>query len=73
VMEHAHSLGSIRARSSYIPKGPRVKVAQDAGCAVGGPSCLACTLPSCVWDLTSRARARLFAKYGLPYVEDTST
>jgi hypothetical protein len=69
-MEHAHSLGSIQARSSYIPKEPRVKVAQDVGCAVGGPSCLACELPTCVFDLPRGERMRLFAAHGLPYVEN---
>ena len=30
---------------------------RDSGCALGGPSCLACILPQCVEDVPGGARA----------------
>lgn len=36
-----------------ILEGPYLRVQQDTGCSVGGPSCLSCTFSPdvCVWDL----------------------
>jgi hypothetical protein len=47
-----------------------VKVQKDSGCAFAGPSCLACELPVCVFDLPLGKRQRLFAAHGLAYAED---
>jgi hypothetical protein len=65
VVGHAYSLGNIRARSSRPSKVPHVRVPQDDGCSVGGPSCLTHQLPQCVFDLPLAERQRLFAEHGL--------
>lgn len=38
----------------------------DTGCQYGGPSCLSCALPECVWDMDGFAFKRLQVKRGGP-------
>lgn len=36
----------------------------DTGCNVGGPSCLSCRLPACVYEVDEFERRRLFNNAG---------
>jgi hypothetical protein len=50
----AHQLGTITAATPNHNQ--RLRIPADKGCAIGGPSCLACELPVCVEEMSEAER-----------------
>lgn len=72
----AQGLGAIgkRSKKSWLPTRPgqrmryrgadplMLEVQEDRGCRYGGPSCLACLLPRCWYDLSAGDRNKMLAE-----------